>query len=130
MVNRTRHELSRRLITACAPLSLLVTAAGAQRADTPPIPRLDPGAFRGTGVTNPFFPLEPGTTYIYAVRDGARRSVDSITVTREQKTIGGVAVVVVHDRVRRDGKIVEDTHDWYAQDTAGTVWYLGEATTS
>jgi hypothetical protein len=41
-----------------------------------------------------------------------------------------VQAVVVQDRVRRDGKIVEDTDDWYAQDTAGTVWYMGEATIS
>jgi hypothetical protein len=117
-----------RLALSCA--AAFATSAAAQSAATPPIPRFDPGAFRSASVTNPFFPLEPGTTYIYAVRDGTRTSVDSLTVTREQKTIGGVAVVVVHDRVRRDGKLVEDTRDWYAQDTTGTVWYLGEATTS
>jgi hypothetical protein len=114
----------------CASVWLVATGASAQGTATPPIPRFDPGAFRAAAVTNPFFPLEPGTVYVYSVREGARTSVDSITVTREQKTIGRVSVVVVHDRVRRDGKIVEDTHDWYAQDTAGTVWYLGEATTS
>jgi len=27
-----------------------------------------------------------------------------------------------------DGRLVEDTWDWYAQDRDGTVWYLGEAT--
>ena len=25
-----------------------------------------------------------------------------------------------------DGELVEDTYDWYAQDAAGAVWYLGE----
>jgi hypothetical protein len=95
-----------------------------------PVPRFDAGAFRGGGVTNPFFPLEPGAVYVYSVREGKRTSVDSITVTPRRKRIGGVAAVVVHDRVRRDGRIVEDTDDWYAQDTTGTVWYMGEATTS
>ena len=85
----------------------------------PLVPRFDPGAFRDASVTNPFFPLEPGAVYVYAIREGTRTSVDSITVTREKKRVGGVAVVVVHDRVRRAGKIVEDTRDWYAQDTAG-----------
>ena len=26
--------------------------------------------------------------------------------------------------------MVEDTFDWYAQDTVGNVWYLGEFTTA
>jgi hypothetical protein len=34
----------------------------------------------------------------------------------------------VHDRVWRDGKLKEDTYDWYAQDTHGNVWYLGQGT--
>jgi hypothetical protein len=29
-----------------------------------------------------------------------------------------------------DGEVVEDTHDWFAQDRDGNVWYLGEDTTS
>ena len=27
-----------------------------------------------------------------------------------------------------DGELIEDTLDWYAQDVAGNVWYLGEDT--
>jgi hypothetical protein len=30
--------------------------------------------------------------------------------------------------VFEDGELVEDTRDWYAQDVAGNVWYLGEET--
>ena len=33
-----------------------------------------------------------------------------------------------HDLVTTDGATVEDTLDWYAQDTDGNVWYLGEET--
>ncbi len=29
-----------------------------------------------------------------------------------------------------EGVLVEDTFDWYAQDTAGNVWYLGELATN
>jgi hypothetical protein len=109
---------------------LLPAWAHAQRSATPAVPQLDPGAFRGTAITNQFFPLEPGAIYVYSVRDGSRTSVDSVIVTRDTKRIGGVTAVVVRDVVRRAGKLVEDTYDWYAQDTSGTVWYLGEATTS
>lgn len=119
--------MTRQFRLTAAVLSLAAAQPGAA---TPPIPKFDAGMFRGVAVANPFFPLEPGTVFVYAVREGTRRSVDSIVVTREQKRIGGVAVVVVHDWVTRGGKVVEDTRDWYAHDTAGTVWYLGEATTS
>jgi hypothetical protein len=35
---------------------------------------------------------------------------------------------VVHDVVSEDGKPVEVTDDWYAQDSEGNVWYFGENT--
>jgi len=31
----------------------------------------------------------------------------------------GILATVVRDTVTRDGELVEDTHDWYAQDPAG-----------
>ncbi len=34
----------------------------------------------------------------------------------------------MRDTVRSGGEIVEDTFDWYAQDDAGAIWYLGEDT--
>ena len=30
------------------------------------------------------------------------------------------------DIVSIGGKVIEDTHDWYAQDKDGNVWYMGE----
>lgn len=50
------------------------------------------------------------------------------SVFREKKTILGVRCTVVSDRLYLRGRIEERTHDWYAQDRAGNVWYLGEAT--
>jgi hypothetical protein len=40
----------------------------------------------------------------------------------------GVPATVVRDTVTVDGELVEDTFDWYAQDTEGNVWYMGEET--
>ena len=52
-----------------------------------------------------------------------------MTVTPKTKRIAnGVTARVIHDVVTEDGKFVEVTDDWYAQDTCGNVWYLGEAT--
>jgi hypothetical protein len=79
-------------------------------------------------VDNPWFPLRPGTTYVYrGVKDG-KRSRDVVTVTHEQKTITGAPCVVVHDRLYLSGRLEERTTDWYSQDKAGNVWYFGEDT--
>ena len=53
-----------------------------------------------------------------------------VTVTRRTKLIAnGVTARVVRDVATEGGRPVEVTDDWYAQDRAGNVWYLGEATT-
>jgi hypothetical protein len=79
-------------------------------------------------VTNPWFPLAPGTRYVYTgVKDG-RPSRDVVTVTRATRTIQGVVCTAVADRLYVRGRLEERTTDWYAQDGAGNVWYFGEDT--
>jgi hypothetical protein len=48
--------------------------------------------------------------------------------TATKEIANGVTARVVRDTVSPDGEVVEDTRDWYAQDSGGTVWYLGEDT--
>ncbi|MGI9085715.1 MAG: hypothetical protein ACR2FE_10575 [Aeromicrobium sp.] len=91
---------------------------------------LDPSNFVET-IDNPYFPLEPGTTWEYEAvsSEGEERIV--VTVTDKTKVVDGVTATVVHDEVIEvGGKLIEDTYDWYAQDKAGNVWYLGEDTKS
>ena len=77
------------------------------------------------GVNNPFFPLNPGTIYYYEGSDGN----DTMTVTHDTQVIDGVTCIVVRDQFfDLNGALVEDTFDYYAQDTAGNVWYFGEDT--
>ena len=88
---------------------------------------IDPAGFSAR-VTNPWFPLRPGTVYVYrGVRDG-KPSRDVVTVTRKTKLIGGVPCTVVRDQLSVDGRLVENTTDWYSQDAKGNVWYFGENT--
>jgi hypothetical protein len=61
---------------------------------------------------------------------GTTAAVSSVEVLDERRTVVGVATVVVHDVVRIDDEIIEETFDWYAQDVEGNVWYFGEDTTS
>jgi len=49
-------------------------------------------------------------------------------VTRTTRTIEGVRATAVSDRLFIEGRLEQRTTDWYAQDRAGNVWYLGEAT--
>ena len=79
-------------------------------------------------VDNPWFPLEPGTVLVYrGVKDG-KPSRDVVTVAHATKTIQGVPCAVVTDLLDEKGKLEERTTDWYAQDSAGNVWYYGEKT--
>ena len=91
-------------------------------------PVFDPAAFVA-GVTNPYFPLPIGRTWVYeGVKDG-QAQIDTVTVTAMSRIILGVRATVVSDvATTRDGTILEKTFDWYAQDQAGNVWYLGEDT--
>jgi len=79
-------------------------------------------------VDNPYFPLIPGSRWVYEgdTESGHERIV--VEVTRQTKDILGIPAVVVHDQAFLDGELVEDTFDWFAQDRAGNVWYLGEDT--
>jgi hypothetical protein len=77
---------------------------------------------------NPWFPLPPGRTLIYTGKEGGKPAQDVFRVTHKTKVIAGVRTVIVDDRVIHGGRVTERTHDFYAQDKAGTVWYLGEAT--
>src|SRR5687768_974824 len=84
-----------------------------------------------TKIDNPYWPMRPGTRWVYRETDsaGARQRV-VVAVTHRTKLIAnGVTARVVYDVVTEDGKPVEVTDDWYAQDRAGNVWYLGEDTT-
>ena len=94
---------------------------------TPYDPVIDPAKFV-SGVTNPYFPLTPGTTFIYEgqMPDGFEH--DEFAVTHNTRVIAGVTCIEVHDTVTLDGVLSEDTLDWFAQDQDGNVWYFGENT--
>jgi hypothetical protein len=79
-------------------------------------------------VTNPYFPLVPGTTWGYAAETDAGTETIVVEVLHQTRMVNGVEAAVVHDEVFLGGELIEDTFDWYAQDIAGNVWYLGEET--
>ena len=111
------------------------TAAAAQSGGRGDLPqgsetvKLDPADFT-THIDNPYWPMAPGDKWVYRETDqkGTEYRVE-VTVTGHIKKIAnGVEARVIHDVVTHHGQPVEVTDDWYAQDKAGNVWYLGEDT--
>jgi hypothetical protein len=90
--------------------------------------KLDPADFT-TRIDNPYWPMAPGDKWVYRETDSGTEQRVEVTVTNQTRQIAnGIEARVVHDVVTEDGQLVEVTDDWYAQDKAGNVWYLGEDT--
>jgi hypothetical protein len=79
-------------------------------------------------IDNPWFPLRPGTTYVYVGQKDGQPSRDVMTVTHQTSAIDGAPCVVIQDRLYLRGRLHERTTDWYTQDRLGNVWYFGEST--
>jgi len=115
------------LVVVLAPISGIgVTNAGASIGSKYD-PEIDPADFTSE-ITNPYFPLVPGTTFVYEGTSEGKAELDTVKVTSETRPILGVDCVIVHDVVSQEGVVVEDTFDWYTQDKDGNVWYFGEDT--
>jgi len=89
---------------------------------------LDPADFVER-IDNPYWPMAPGTTWVYREADTHGNEQRVVVKVKERtKAILGIDATVVRDTVTEGGELVEDTRDWFAQDVCGNVWYLGEST--
>ena len=83
-----------------------------------------------TDITNPYWPMPVGAHWIYREVEGGDVQRVDVRVTNRIKHVAADADArVVHDVVSKNGVVIEDTFDWYAQDADGNIWYLGEDTT-
>jgi hypothetical protein len=129
------------ILTVMTALLVATTAAcggGTSNSTTPraasPLPqgsepfKVDPADFT-TEIDNRYWPMKPGSHWVYR-ETNAEGEVqrNDVVVTNKTKTIDGIEAVVVHDTVKLGGQLTEDTFDWYAQDSKGNLWYLGEDT--
>jgi hypothetical protein len=90
--------------------------------------KLDPAKFT-TNIDNPYWPMKPGSSWVYAENDSkGKKEKAVVTVTNKTKEIAnGITARVIRDVVSENGTPVEITDDWYAQDDKGNIWYLGES---
>ena len=120
------------LVMSACTFALTPTLLRAQATTSPQRPHephLDSSKFSGA-VTHPYFPLVPGTRFRYRGTGASSNKVTVSTVTSQSRTVMGIRATVVHDQTFDRGSLIEDTFDWYAQDSVGNVWYLGEQTRS
>jgi hypothetical protein len=101
----------RSLLATSAAVALVCAASASARAAQPIFVR---------HVTNPWFPLKPGTTFVYTGEKDGQSGRDVVTVTKRTKVIQGVRCTAVDDRLSLHGRLAERTTDWYAQDARGT----------
>jgi hypothetical protein len=125
----TSRTTSAALATVAAAAVLAAGAsAPAASARGAPAPKDSHFGAASSRITNPWFPLARGSTYVYDGQKDGKPAHDVMTVTHNTKLITGIRAAVVADRLFLNGTLAERTTDWYAQDKHGTVWYLGEKT--
>jgi hypothetical protein len=126
MTRKTLAALSALTVAAAAGALAFTPAAGAaHRHGYEPV--LNPANFVRK-VTNPYFPLPVGRTLIYkGIKDGTTQ-VDRVHIMARTRVLEGIRAVAVSDVATHNGRLLEKTTDWYAQDKQGNVWYLGEQT--
>jgi len=118
-------------LTTIAATALLAGCGGSGSSALPEgteVVELDPADFTSE-IDNPWMPLRTGSRWVYRETDGEGNVQRvEVTVLDETREVMGIEVRIVHDLVTVDGERVEDTYDWYAQDSDGNVWYFGEDT--
>lgn len=90
-------------------------------------PDLSPANFSNpTNITNQYRLFEPGKTYIYEAQTAEGLQRVEVKRLPSNRVIMGINCVVVHDIVFLNSIRIEETYDWFAQDNAGNLWYMGE----
>jgi hypothetical protein len=94
--------------------------------EAPYDPRFEPEDFETSLAAltrpNPYFPIQVGHQWVY----GGDEDIQ-IDVLNETKLIDDIICFVVRDVVSEDGRLIEDTDDWFAVSKIdGAIWYCGE----
>jgi hypothetical protein len=88
--------------------------------------QLDPAQFT-TAIDHPFWPMVPGSRWVYREVGGDGERQVEVTVTWRTRTVLGIEARVVHEVVTQQGRLQKASEDWFAQDRQGNLWQLGEA---
>ncbi|WBB61998.1 hypothetical protein O7599_05510 [Streptomyces sp. WMMC500] len=128
-------KVHRYLAALCVAGTLLPLTGCGGTSGAPDLPQgdesftADPGEFT-VDIDNKYWPMKPGRRWIYREVDEEGNVLKVVvTVANQKKKIAnGITARVLRDTVTKNGELIEDTIDWYAQDSQGNIWYLGEKT--
>ena len=118
------------------PASALLVGLMTNAVAAPFVPDFSAANFiSGAAINHPYFPLLSAATYRY---EGHTVDGDGDPIVEAFEfhapfsgpTILGVQTTTRLDRAFVEGLLVEDTFDYFAQDTQGNVWYMGEDVTN
>src|SRR5262249_17507311 len=94
-VERRRSTMRIRALVVTA-AALLAGGAFAIPGAQPAVAGIDPAQFTSP-VANPYFPLKPGTVFVYRGSEGRQHLVEHLRITHRTKQIEGVTTVVISD---------------------------------
>ncbi|MDZ4710053.1 MAG: hypothetical protein SH818_16755 [Saprospiraceae bacterium] len=95
--------------------------------DTSYNPDIAPSRFSNSlNLTNKYFVFDIGKTYIYEGQHTEGKSRIESTRLALSRLITGIPCIIIEVKEYLNGKLIEFTHDWFAQDNEGNVWYFGE----
>lgn len=80
----------------------------------------------GAPIDNRYFPVLDPHVRVYLSEEGGEDDRFELQRVGPGPTLLGVQTTAMRDRAFEGGLLVEDTLDYFAQDTAGNVWYFGE----
>jgi len=115
---------------------LAMIFAGSAAATTLEVTLPPPGDFVTTPIDNKYFPLLIGTSFAYVAETEDGCEFDKLTVLAATYAVAlGYNTRVIREQAWEaedcsgtNAELVEDTNDYYAQDSEGRVWYFGEET--
>ena len=97
------------------------------------LPALSTSTFEDSAaIDNPYFTLTPGTLGIYEEdfdREDSELERHEVLVTDDTRDILGITSRVVSDREFDRDLLTDEKLSYYAQDSQGNVWLLGETVT-
>jgi hypothetical protein len=120
-----------RIAAATVVLPCLIAAASPAGA-VPLLPDFGAASFvPRAAIDNEYFPLLPGMFNVLKAK-GVDEDGEPFSERTQRSFAGagpkilGVRATTMLDKAFEDGLLVERTKDYFAQDTVGNVWYLGE----
>ena len=96
-------------IVTLALVGIILLANNLKTEDEEYNPIINPSDFVNK-INNPYYSLIPGTIFEYESETDEGMEKNVVIVTNKSREILGI----------------KETYDWYAQDSEGNVWYLGE----